>query len=210
MVVGTFLNVPNAKSCALLLHMMPADRSSWADFQSALAERGISSLAIDLRGHGESTVQDGRNINYRNFSDQQHQAAIEDVRSALSWLGARGFPTGHVAIVGASIGANLALQAASEQTSIPAVALLSPGEDYHGVRTYYAVEKLQPSQAVWAAGSQGDDDEAYQAAQQITKAVTSTEKLFMPFASAGHGTYLFRSHPGLMADLAGWLSERLS
>jgi alpha-beta hydrolase superfamily lysophospholipase len=38
----------------ILLHMYPADRTSWADFAKQLSGIGIAALAIDMRGHGKS------------------------------------------------------------------------------------------------------------------------------------------------------------
>lgn len=209
-VVGDFLNAPDAKRAVLLLHMMPADRKSWINLQEALRDRGISSLAIDLRGHGESVVQDGRRLDYHAFTDAEHQAKMEDVRAAMFWLRSRGFDAPHIALVGASIGANLALNMAAENSAIPAVALLSPGENFRGLTTYDAAGRLRPEQSLWAAASQGDDQENFDAAQEIIRRAPSKEKLFQPFTSAGHGTNMFGSHPKLTEELAQWLSFHLT
>jgi len=209
MIVSSFVEVPGSQRAVLLLHQMPADRSSWQVFQDKLAARGLTSLAIDLRGHGESTVQNGRTIDYRKFSDVEHQASAVDVTSALHWLTTRGFPAGRVALVGASIGANLVLQAATKEAQIPAVVLLSPGENYRGVLTYSAAAELKPAQALWAAGSQGDDQESYDAAKHIVELAPSKTKIFKPYTAAGHGTFLFQNDPKLMDELADWLATNV-
>src|SRR3989339_472164 len=64
---------------AVMLHMMPSTRQSYRILQDAIAHCGIASLAIDLRGHGESILQNGKAINYQDFSNQQHQDSIADV-----------------------------------------------------------------------------------------------------------------------------------
>ena len=105
---------------ALLLHMMPAVRESFREFGTKLAGHGIGALAIDLRGHGGSTRRvdgEGKSVlDFRTFSDSDHQASIHDVRAALAYMRKRGI--GSIALVGASIGANLALQALAEDATL--------------------------------------------------------------------------------------------
>jgi alpha-beta hydrolase superfamily lysophospholipase len=209
-IVGTFESAGHPKGAALLLHMMPTDRTSWGSLQEALAARGISSLAIDLRGHGESTIKDGFHIHYQSFQDREHQESIQDVVSGLRWLQSRGFSSEKVVVVGASIGANLALHVAAEQPIIPAVALLSPGEQYRGIGTYGPAAGLQPTQAMFAAASSGDDQESFYATQEIMRLAPCKEKVFHSFTSSGHGTNLFVTHPTLVQTLANWLSARFS
>ena len=208
-VVGSFQPVTQARSAVLLLHMMPADRHSWEAMQTALFDLGISSLAIDLRGHGESTIREGGRIDYRNFSLAESRDSMEDVRSAIQWLGTRGIPSDQVAVMGASIGANLALGIAVEQKEIPAVVLLSPGEVYSGIGTFTAAKQLAPSQALWAVASQGDDQESFDATEQIVRFAPSEEKIFKSLTASGHGTKIFLQHPDLIGEIADWLKSRL-
>lgn len=208
-IVGTFDTMAQATYAVLLLHMMPAVRASWLPLQEALHERGIASLAIDLRGHGESVTMDGRRLDYRTFSDAEHQGSLEDVRAAFRWLDTRGFPVGHVGIAGASIGANLALRTAVDVREIPAVALLSAGENFRGIETFPAARALTPDQALFGAASEGDEQRAFEDTKRIVELAASTEKTFRPFASDGHGTNLFVLHPEFIQELADWFASRL-
>ena len=127
------------KSGVLLLHMMPADRTSWQQLAGQLQENGFHVLAIDLRGHGQST---GGPNGYQAFSDAQHQQSIFDIESAVEFLRSKGIEKIHMG--GASIGANLALQYASQHQEIASAMLLSPGLDYHGIHTDIWIENLKP------------------------------------------------------------------
>jgi acetyl esterase/lipase len=110
-------------SAVLLLHMYGSDRSSWGPFAMALASSGISSLALDLRGHGATG------------GAEDWGAARQDTAAAIAWLRSLdGLDPERIGIAGASIGANLALvQAADDPGSVAAVAALSPGLDYFRV-----------------------------------------------------------------------------
>lgn len=208
--VGTFVSAFEPKGAALLLHMMPSDRTSWAAFQQMLLERGVSSLAIDLRGHGESTLQDGHRISFQDFRDADHQQSNEDVRASLKWLQGRGFPSARVVIVGASIGANLALVAASQDKDIRGALLLSPGENYRGVKTFAAASALAPTQGLWAAASMGDDENSFRDTKQIVERASATNKTFTPLTASGHGTIMFDRHPELAGKAADWIVGQLA
>src|SRR3990172_1406945 len=128
----------------LLLHMMPAVKESWREFQEKLREAGFQSLAIDERGHGESVWKDGERIDYKNFTDAEQQEKILDVEVAMRFLAERGVESESVAVAGASIGANLALQYQAEHSEIKAAVLLSSGLNYRGVETEPLAKRILP------------------------------------------------------------------
>lgn len=202
-IVGNYWH--GSSTGVLLLHMMPATKESWDDFASALHHSGMSVLAIDLRGHGESTKHDGRTLDSETFTDQQHQASIYDVESAAAYLKERGITT--LFLAGASIGANLALQYQSEHPEIKKVILFSPGVNYRGILTEPLAERLQESQEVLLVAGALDGRAAGRAdlmAQQIASHVQGRHELKI-YQSASHGTDLFRDDPQLITLLARWL-----
>lgn len=189
----------------LLLHMMPATRSSWQPLVPLLTTAKFSTLAIDLRGHGESIRQRGREIplTHEAFTDEEHQASILDIASAHSWLVGQDVAPNHVIIVGASIGANLALRYLSMHTHVPSAALLSPGLNYRGVETEPAVRTLTSDQAILLVASR-DDAESAEAVTRLDQMATSTHELIM-FERAGHGTAMFHQEPFLLEHIVHWL-----
>ena len=59
----------------------------------------------------------------------------QDVRAAVQWLSTRpSVRPDAIGVVGASLGANLALLAAVDQPLVRVVAAVSPSLDYRGVR----------------------------------------------------------------------------
>lgn len=202
--VGDYYQTPKQGPAVLLLHMMPATRESWREFAPKLVARGFSVLAIDLRGHGESVSGPTGAIDYRKFSDSEHKASLLDVDAAVRWLEEQGGSP--VALVGASIGANLAITYAADHHDIPAVAALSPGWDYRGVTTPENAAKFGASQSLWLAASD-DDDFSFQTDKRLSSIVpTATVK---ELSAAGHGTMMFDRDPVLMDELADWLGGHL-
>lgn len=186
----------------LLLHMMPATKESYTAFQETLAGAGFASLAIDFRGHGES---DGGPDGYRRFSDAEQQKKMLDVEAATRWLEQKGVSGRDLVIVGASIGANLALEYAAAHPDVPAVVALSPGLDYRGVLTMPAVQGLGRRQRLYLAASRDDakSDAAIDKLAEVSLAKTQVRH----FDRAGHGTSMFEREPGFMDELVAWIQS---
>lgn len=202
-IVGDWVTAPTTIGAAILVHMMPATRSSWAGLQQALAKRNIASLAIDLRGHGDSTeVDDGSTADYHAFGDDEHRSSLLDVESAYDWLRSRGFTPRQVVVGGASFGANLAVQLLTEFPDLAGGVLLSAGTDYHGLNAVEEAPSILPDQSVWAAASEGDDQESFEATTQVVELATSDRKQFVPLRQAGHGTGILITHPEIVDQMA--------
>lgn len=190
---------------AVLLHMMPADKSSYNDFASKLSGLGLHVLAIDLRGHGESGGG-----NYQEFTDEQHQKSIFDVMATVEYLRKQN-PNMAVGFVGASIGASLAMQYAAANDSA-FLLLLSPGLKYRGIETGPMAAALPESLPVYFVSAVDD--------QRVEGNSSQTETLFNFCASqnkqikimrqGGHGTDILRNNSDFENNLVEWVKGCLS
>jgi alpha-beta hydrolase superfamily lysophospholipase len=206
-IVGDFYQGAEGGSCALLLHMMPATRESWSVFAESMRAAGFSCLAIDLRGHGESVMRGGQRIDYKLFSDAEQQEKIRDVEAAVRWLATvHGVSEKRLVLVGASIGANLAIAYAASHQDIPAVVALSPGLDYRGVKTLDATVRLSSNQSLFLAASE-EDEYSYLTNQALSE--KKRDAIKKEYRAAGHGTSMFHAEPSLMEDIAAWLKDRV-
>lgn len=208
-IVGDWSAPANAKHAALLLHMMPATRVSWLPLSRALNEAGFATLAIDLRGHGESVTlrqaQGDKKLDYQKFSDAEHQASRLDADAAMNFLKSKGFREENISFVGASIGANLSLDALCRYKGATRAVLLSPGLDYRGVKTEALMKGLSAHQRVWIVAAEGDaySAESSAALQKLQKE-TSTVTIFR---GSAHGTNLFEPEPTLIPQMVQLLNS---
>jgi len=204
---GEWSPSPTTVGVAVLLHMMPADRKSWAAFQQVLQRHHIASLAIDLRGHGESTkTEEGVALDYKKFTDNDHKKYLFDVAGALDWLGDKKYTKDQIMIVGASIGANIAIWALEDEPALAGAVMLSPG-NYRGIDAVEKAGYVKAHHAIWAAGSDSDDPEAYETAKRVVEEAGAERKQFTPYKNSGHGNHLFTSDPELMENLATWIEQ---
>lgn len=193
---------------ALLLHMMPATKESWRPFVPLLLDRGfVRVLAIDLRGHGGSTKgPNGTTLDYTTFTDGQHQESKLDVEAAMRWLADHGADPARTAVVGASIGANLAVRYGADHPLVPAVAALSPGLDYRGITTADAVARYGQGRALYIAASEEDTQSSSGLAEWHR---LDPDAKIVTLKGAGHGTAMFVHDPAFMAATADWLAANV-
>lgn len=192
---------PNSKP-VILLHMLSRDRKSWTDFPNQLKEKGYSVLVIDLRGHGKSNNLDGKIINFKSFSESDFNNMVLDVAAARKFLQEQeNISKSKLAIIGASIGANVALNYAAEST-VDAVVLLSPGLDYRGVDTSQSIKKFKNSLLIVAS-----EEDEYSADSSKTLFNSSVAKKELKiYNNAGHGTNMFSS-TDLSEFILNWLAK---
>jgi alpha-beta hydrolase superfamily lysophospholipase len=181
----------------VLVHMLSRTRSDWDEVARQLEAAGVTVLAIDLRGHGASGGSAAR------LSDM-----VPDVRAAVQWLSSR--PTVRVdaiGVVGASLGANLALLAAAGQPQIRVVAAISPSLDYRGLRVGPDVMQKLSGRGVWLAAS-SEDPFALRTLKDLTADVSMPRDQQLSSVAA-HGTSLLAADKDLARALVDWLRQRL-
>lgn len=193
---------PQTRSPAVILvHMLHKSRRDWESVASQLASQGIGALAVDLRGHGESTgtSPEGEAADYSVF--------IRDVSAARRYVASRSdVQPARIGIAGASIGANLAVLEASNDTTIASLALLSPTSDYRGLRIDAALKKYGGRPALMIASD--DDAYAMRSAKELQKAGGGTRELLI-VNHAGHGTVMLGHDPDLTRTLVDWFRRTL-
>jgi alpha-beta hydrolase superfamily lysophospholipase len=180
----------------VLVHMLGRSKDEWAAFADRLQAAGINALAIDLRGHGRS-----------GGNGSELTAMAGDVEAAVGWLAAHpSVRPSPVAVLGASLGANLAALAAASSTAVRAVALISPSLDYRGVRLDATVMKKIGDRPVWLTAST-EDPYALRSVKELSADVATREQ--HPSSARGHGTLLLSVDQELASALVDWLRRTL-
>jgi pimeloyl-ACP methyl ester carboxylesterase len=180
----------------VLVHGENADASEWDYFATKLESGGFHVLAIDLRGHGASTPPEA-------LDDEGWAAASQDVSASITWLLGRGATK--VSVVGAGIGANLAVVAAADAPEVDNLVLLSPGMNLHGVMPKTSLIAYGQRPVLLVASS----EDAY-----ATKSATFLESkavgpAYVEFLEdAGSGTRMLNRSVELEGTVVTWLEGK--
>jgi pimeloyl-ACP methyl ester carboxylesterase len=176
----------------VLLHMLGRKRGDWDAFARQLQDAGYGVIAIDLRGHGESGGK-------REWSKMTQDAAI-----AADFIRSRSeIDPQRIVLIGASIGANIAINYGAQDPEIVGVALLSPGLDYHGVKTEEAVKQYGARPLFIAASS--EDEYAAESSRKLDSLAQGPHQLLI-LENQGHGTQMLGKNNGLEEALFQWLT----
>lgn len=175
----------------LLLHQRGADRTSWEALALKLQAAGYAVLAIDQRGYGETS------------GAEDWTSAQGDAVTALDMLATLpGIAPGQVIVVGASLGANVGLNACAARPGCAAAVLLSPGLDYRGITTAGAMAQLGARPVLILAG----ENDGNNPADSLTLGnLAAGDHEVLIFPQGGHGTAMLENVPDLADRIVAWL-----
>lgn len=185
----------------ILLHMQTRSRDDYQALAGRLTEAGFAALALDFRGHGASDPPPP------GTEPRELSRMTLDIKAARAYLASRSdIVQGRVGLVGASIGANLAIVYAGTDPSVRSLALLSAGLDYRGLRTEAAMTKLGGRAALLVASD--EDSYAANSARRLAKQEGGSRELRL-LSGAGHGTVMLNRQTDLPAALVDWFRRTL-
>ena len=190
--------------------MYMQDRTTWAPLVPELHKRGYATLAIDLRGHGESIVgPPSQNLRERVVKRHKlvFRAMHRDVAAAYQWATRVAGETGTIdmsrlALVGASVGGSVAIDYAARDRSVDVVICLSPGVNYMGIDSVAHSSKLGNRAFLMLA------DPNEKAAPQALAALAGNADVTL-LAGAGHGTRMFGAIKDLPTQIADYLDAHI-
>jgi len=199
--IAATLYLPSRPGPAVvLIHMQTRSRQDWEAVGPRLADAGLVALAIDLRGHGASDPRP-------TGPSAKDGGIVADLRAARNYLATRREVTpGKVGLLGASIGANLAVVAAAADPTVRSIALLSPGLDYQGLRTQANLNRYGNRPAL-LVGSREDAYVMITLRRLSSEGTGVREQLVLD--GAGHGTTMLARQAGLVGVLVDWFKRTL-
>jgi dienelactone hydrolase len=193
----------------IYLHEDGKDRHAWHAQSVFTAARQMISLALDLRGYGENPGAVGNPAKTASaFTDADYRLMLEDVRDAVAFLAIKPeVEGGKLAIVGADMGANLALLAAGAPwgEAVRVVVAISPSLDWKGLSVRDAIARIPKSTHVYLAAAK--DDPASWEACQVIMGLLKGPKDFFQADTGGHGARVFQGRS--FHQIPTWLASNL-
>ncbi len=180
------------KKAIILLHQFTSSKEAWKTFIDSIPEK-YHVLALDLRGHGQSA------LNWEDFHEQEFSAMIHDTEAAYTFFKSKGISD--IVIIGASIGANLALKFSMEHP-ITSTVLLSPGIKYRGLSIEKDLEHIKIPTLVIA----GSQDSYSHDTLALMKEQLKNKNHFLTYDTKNHGTTLLRDKE-VIKEITQWLNK---
>jgi pimeloyl-ACP methyl ester carboxylesterase len=180
----------------ILVHQLRRSSQDWTELGQRLGASGLTTIAPDLRGHGDSDKA-GTELVPDDF-----KAMALDLQASAAWL--RGKGVKQISCVGASIGANLCTRFAAEDPSIANLVLLSPGLNYKGITSGDALQRYG-ERPVFIIASDGD--RASKRASGILEQVAKGRVRYDLLETPGHGSQMLSRSGILISRITEWLVE---
>ena len=189
-------NPAKSRSAVILLHQRGGTGGDWTRLCRALQGANITALTIDQRGAGRSTQGPGP------VGTDAPWLTSGDVAAAVAFLKGKG----SLGLAGASYGANNALiYAAAHPNQIKAVALYSPGANYHGL------DAVKPAHAYKGAViiyHDKNDEIAGDGPRLIKAALPAGDHVLKVQPGGEHGTALLT--PANIQDVTAFFKRTLA
>ncbi len=144
--------LPASKNTTVvLLHDLGKSKGEFASFRKALAKAGFGYVALDLRGHGQSTGKGSYKSFAKEGTDNPYNKMMQDVLAAVNFLKSKGISESNIILLGAGLGANVAAKTAGALPNLKGIGLISPSVNIRdvlpvpGLRSYRGAVLLAAS-----------------------------------------------------------------
>jgi pimeloyl-ACP methyl ester carboxylesterase len=203
----------------VLLHQRAQDHTSWNGLIQSISRRFLDKkakpiahphiLVVDLRGHGRSTQLGKFSVSHVNMRNEHFQQMPLDVAQMLRQFMKSDqvdllIDTANTVFIGSSIGANTAVMATAELEVLPvrAIAMLSPGEEYAGMKPFAAMQQFTGDMLVMTAI---EDLLAAASADYFERKLDHLQVIRYP--DYAHGIDILDRYPESVRDLLNWLLD---
>ncbi|HRH41258.1 MAG TPA: hypothetical protein PKY82_06395 [Pyrinomonadaceae bacterium] len=201
------LQIPKSKklvSAVILLNKANGNRQVYEKLASHLAENGIASLRIDLRGHGES-INKGKFVPFQENATEILNDTDKDIFAITKYLKAvKGIDPNRIGFVGASYSGEEMAVSARKNGYEKAYVALSPGSF-----SEESVKAIDSSKAAWFFIK--SVDERARTLKDFFATIRRQSKTAQTMEIAGdkHATDILDSNPELAEMIAIWFKYHL-
>jgi len=201
--VSGVLHVPEKTPApgVVLLPMLGRTHRDWDSAAARFVEAGFAVLAVDFRHTAIADPDAADSVR------SPYAALVLDAEAARAYLAARPeVNPARIGMAGASLGANVAVLAAANDSSVRSLALLSVSLDYRGLKLEQALKTFASRPALLVASS--EDPFALRSARQAVTMGDGARELRV-LSGAGHGAVMLAREPDLATALVDWFLRTL-
>lgn len=195
-------NDVNEPPAVIMLNKAAGNRTVYKVLAIQLAKRGIASLRLDLRGHGES-INLGRFVPGEVPKSPMIWEADEDVVAAHNYLKTyKGINKNRIGMVGGSYSGEEMAEAGRLNGYAQAYVELSPGSF-----SDESINSMDTSGVPWLFIASNNERHLKEITAEVQLKSKATEMLILP--GKAHATNMLKERPELAEQIAVWLAYHL-
>ena len=190
----------------VLVHQLSSTRREWEPLCAELArEPALSTFALDMRGHGQSTARHGGDpLAWRNFATADWERVEEDIAAVLAHLREQEHLRPRaIVLIGSSIGSSAVIRAAASDPGVRAIVALSPVRAYRGLDVIVAATQLA-DRSILVMAAEGETASA-DTARDLARIVPDAELVLVP--GDRHGVAMWAGDADRLARVARFVRE---
>lgn len=186
----------------LLLNQAAGDRTVYKNLANYLALRGIASLRLDLRGHGES-INAGRFVPADTETRKFIWEADADIVFALEYLSSNiAIDANRIGVVGASYSGEEMAEAGRNHKYMQMYVALSPGSFSES-----SITSIDSSAVPWLFITSKEDRFLQDIVAAVQEKSDKVELVIIPGET--HATNILKERPDLAERISIWLASGL-
>lgn len=210
------MNIPKSATIktkvplVIFLHSLGGSKETWRTFPTQVEGLNVATFSIDMRGHGQSTMNKSQKKSYwQNYTNETFAKYPTDIAYAVKYV-KDNYPevdTSKYAIVAANISANAAIIASGEKLITPkTLILLSPTMSYKGLNSSTPLVNYGTKPVLIIASK--SDKFTYSECSSLIKYAQGVKQL-QSFPTGGNGEELLLFQPQSKGIIINWLKKYL-
>ena len=201
-------SVKNKVPLVIFLHSLGKTKADWGDLPAKLKEMNYAVFVLDLRGHGQSLLNKYEKKKYwQNFKNLDFKKYPDDVITGINYIKEQ-YPEidiMKIAIIGADIGANTAINAAYKKSSaVKTIILLSPLTNYMGLESRIEIVNYGHHPILFLTSKK--NMLAYNSSNDLIKYAQGI-KVIKIYSYSGDGMDLLRFVPKSKTEIIEWIKK---
>ena len=180
----------------IICHEWGGSIDTWSDIARSLKKLGFGVVLYSQRGHGNGDVP------YYLMAKWQVESMHLDLNMAIDFAVKNSGQ--NVFVIGAGMGANIAMKVASEDLRVKKVVAISPGLNYKGFKLHKDMTRNLENRLMMVASQ----EDVY-SMKTINLFTSNSEKPAETsfYSNSGRGVWILKRQPESLATVARWLSD---
>lgn len=190
----------------ILLHGLNRNHLAWSDLPATLTKAGYAVFALDLRGHGKSTITTWKSrVSWRYLKPEQWVNMHKDIEQVIRvFKKGEDYPeidSTQIAVIGEKMGANIATFVGKYNPEVKALILLSPGLEFKGIDASRGLLEYGNNTLIL---SNQDMQASHTQARHLYNWITGPKTLQV-YEKIGEGADMLVNQPSVAFQIRDWL-----